>query len=41
MIALDGTKVAANAADRANRTLANLEEQVSQIGSPFTLDHGR
>jgi hypothetical protein len=26
MVALDGTKVAANAADRANRTLARLEE---------------
>src|SRR5919204_3694516 len=31
VVALDGTKVAANAADRANRTLANLEEQVSEI----------
>jgi hypothetical protein len=31
VIALDGTKVAANAADRANRTLAKLEEEVEQI----------
>jgi transposase len=31
MAALDGTKVAANAADRANRTLARLEEEVTQI----------
>jgi transposase len=31
MVALDGTKVAANAADRANRTLAKLEEEVTQI----------
>ena len=30
MVALDGTKVAANAADRANRTLAKLQE-VDQI----------
>jgi hypothetical protein len=31
VIALDGTKVAANAASRANRTLAKLQEQVAQI----------
>jgi transposase len=31
VIALDGTKVAANAADRANRTLAKLEDEVAQI----------
>ena len=31
VIALDGTKVAANAADRANRTLAKLQEEVDQI----------
>src|SRR6266508_1709091 len=31
LIALDGTKVAANAADRANRTLAKLEAEVEQI----------
>jgi hypothetical protein len=31
IIALDGTKVAANAADRANRTLAKLEDEVAQI----------
>jgi Transposase DDE domain/Transposase domain (DUF772) len=31
VIALDGTKVAANAADRANRTLATLEDEVTQI----------
>ena len=31
MVALDGTKVAANAADRANRTLAKLQEEVDQI----------
>jgi transposase len=31
VVALDGTKVAANAADRANRTLAKLDEQVTQI----------
>jgi transposase len=31
VIALDGTKVAANAADRANRTLAKLEDEVEQI----------
>jgi transposase len=30
-VALDGTKVAANAADTANRTLAKLEEEVAQI----------
>jgi transposase len=30
-IALDGTKVAANAADRANRTLAKLQDEVAQI----------
>jgi transposase len=31
VVALDGTKVAANAASRANRTLVNLEEEVAQI----------
>jgi transposase len=31
VVALDGTKVAANAADRANRTLAKLEDEVAQI----------
>jgi transposase len=31
LIALDGTKVAANAADRANRTLAKLQDEVDQI----------
>jgi hypothetical protein len=31
LIALDGTKVAANAADRANRTLAKLQTEVDQI----------
>jgi transposase len=31
VVALDGTKVAANAADRANRTLATLEAEVAQI----------
>jgi Transposase DDE domain/Transposase domain (DUF772) len=31
VIALDGTKVAANAADRANRTLAKLQEEVAEI----------
>jgi transposase len=31
VVALDGTKVAANAADKANRTLAKLEEEVAQI----------
>jgi transposase len=31
VIALDGTKVAANAADRANRTLVTLEEEVAAI----------
>jgi transposase len=31
VIALDGTKVAANAADRANRTLAKLQDEVAQI----------
>jgi transposase len=30
-VALDGTKVAANAADRANRTLAKLQQEVTQI----------
>jgi transposase len=30
-IALDGTKLAANAAERANRTLDKLEEEVAQI----------
>jgi transposase len=31
LVALDGTKVAGNAADKANRTLATLEEEVAQI----------
>jgi transposase len=31
VIALDGTKVAANAASRANRTLAKLEDEVDQV----------
>jgi hypothetical protein len=31
LVALDGTKVAANAADRANRTLGKLEEEVAEI----------
>jgi transposase len=31
VVSLDGTKVAANAADRANRTLAKLEEEVAEI----------
>jgi transposase len=31
VVALDGTKVAANAASRANRTLAKLEEEVAEI----------
>jgi transposase len=31
VVALDGTKVAANAADRANRTLAKLQTEVAQI----------
>jgi transposase len=31
VIALDGTKMAANAAPRANRTLAKLQEEVDQI----------
>jgi transposase len=31
VVALDGTRVAANAADRANRTLAKLEEEVAEI----------
>jgi hypothetical protein len=31
LVALDDTKVAANAADRASRTLAKLEEEVTQI----------
>jgi hypothetical protein len=31
LVALDGTKVAANAADRANRTLAKVEDEVAQI----------
>jgi transposase len=31
MVALDGTKVAASAADRANRTLAKLEAEVATI----------
>src|SRR5215218_10262956 len=31
LVALDGTKVAANAADRANRTHAKLEEQVAEL----------
>jgi transposase len=31
VVALDGTKVAANAADKANRTLAKLQDEVAQI----------
>jgi hypothetical protein len=31
VVALDGTKVAANAADRANRTLAELQEEAAEI----------
>jgi transposase len=31
VVALDGTKVAANAADRANRILAELQKEVAQI----------
>jgi len=31
VVALDGTKVAANAADRANRTLAKLQDEVAQM----------
>jgi transposase len=31
LVALDGTKVAANAADRANRTLAKLHDEVTAI----------
>ena len=31
VVALDGTKVAANAADKANRTLAKLQVEVAQI----------
>ena len=31
VVALDGTKVAANAADRANRTLAELQDEVAEI----------
>ncbi|SRR6266545_3807735 len=31
VVALDGTKVAANAADRANRTLAKLQDEVTTI----------
>jgi transposase len=31
VVALDGTKVAANAADRANRTLVKLQEEVTEI----------
>jgi Transposase domain (DUF772) len=31
LVALDGTKMAANAADRANRTLGKLEEEVAEI----------
>ena len=31
LIALDGTKIQANAADRANRTHAKLEEQVAEL----------
>jgi transposase len=31
VVALDGTKVAANAADQANRTLAKLEDEVVQL----------
>jgi hypothetical protein len=30
-VALDGTKLAANAAERANRTLAKLEDEVAEI----------
>ena len=31
VVALDGTKVAANAADKANRTLAKLQDEVAKI----------
>jgi transposase len=31
LVALDGTKVAANAADRAHRTLATLQDEIDQI----------
>jgi transposase len=31
VVALDGTKVAANAADKANRTLVKIEEEVAEI----------
>jgi transposase len=31
VVALDGTKVAANAADKANRSLAKLQDEVAQI----------
>jgi transposase len=31
LVALDGTKIEANAAERANRTHANLEEQVAEL----------
>src|SRR6266508_3063044 len=31
LVALDGTKVAANAANRANRTLAKLQDEVAQM----------
>ena len=31
LVALDGTKVAGNAADKANRTLAKLDEEVAEI----------
>jgi hypothetical protein len=31
VVALDGTKMAGNAADKANRTLAKLDEEVAQI----------
>jgi transposase len=31
LVALDGTKVAANAADKANRTLVKIEEEVAEI----------
>jgi transposase len=31
VVALDGTKVAANAAERANRTLAKVEDEVAEI----------
>jgi len=31
LVALDGTKLAGNAADKANRTLASLDEEVAQI----------